>query len=121
MKIFTILTVVGATLALGRFVPLEAAAPNIVLIISDDQSYRDFGFMGNELVHTPHLDRLAAQSARYPQGYGPMSVCRPSLATLLTGLYPHQHGIHFNHPPPGLREMRKMTADHWSGFGLSNT
>ena len=113
MKIFTILTVVGATLTVGRFLPLEAAAPNIVLIISDDQSYRDFGFMGNELVHTPHLDRLAAQSARYPNGYVPMSVCRPSLATLLTGLYPHQHGIHFNHPPPGLREMRKMTADQY--------
>jgi uncharacterized sulfatase len=39
-----------------------------------------------------------------------MSVCRPSLATLLTGLYPHQHGIHFNHPPPGLAALRKLTA-----------
>ena len=113
MKILTILTMVGATVLVGRSVPLEAAAPNIVLIISDDQSYRDFGFMGNDLVHTPHLDRLAAQSARYPNGYVPMSVCRPSLATLLTGLYPHQHGIHFNHPPPGLREMRKMTGDQY--------
>jgi uncharacterized sulfatase len=84
--------------------------PNVVLILADDQSYRDFGFMGNEVVQTPHLDRLAAKSARYTRGYVPMSVCRPSLATLLTGLYPHQHGIHFNHPPPGLRAMRKMTA-----------
>ena len=42
-----------------------------------------------------------------------MSVCRPSLATLLTGLYPHQHGIHFNHPPPGLKAMRLMTAEHY--------
>ena len=60
--------------------------PNVVLIISDDQAYGDFGFMGNDLVQTPHLDRLAAQSARYPRGYVSMSVCRPSLATLLTGL-----------------------------------
>ena len=88
----------------------ETKRPNVVMILADDQSYRDFGFMGNATVHTPNLDRLAAASARYPNGYVPMSVCRPSLATLLTGLYPHQHGIHFNHPPPGLRAMRDMTA-----------
>lgn len=91
-------------------VPADAARPNVVLILADDQCYRDFGFMGNPTVHTPHLDRLAARSARYPNGYVPMSVCRPSLATLLTGLYPHQHGVHFNHPPPGLKQMRSMTA-----------
>jgi arylsulfatase A len=92
--------------------PLYAAErPNVVMILADDQCYRDFGFMGSDLVHTPNIDRLAAASARYPNGYVPMSVCRPSLATFLTGLYPHQHGIHFNHPPPGLSVMRKtMTA-----------
>ena len=63
-----------------------AAQPNVVMILADDQSYRDFGFLGNDLVHTPNIDRLAAQSARYPNGYVPMSVCRPSLATLLTAL-----------------------------------
>ena len=93
--------------------PFHAEQPNFVVILADDQSYRDFGFMGNELVHTPHLDRLAQMSARYPNGYVPMSVCRPSLATLLTGLYPHQHGIHFNHPPPGLRAMRKLTGEQY--------
>ena len=66
--------------------------------------------MDNERVHTPSLERLASHSARYPNGYVSMSVCRPSLATLLTGLYPHQHGIHFNHPPPGLKTMRSLTA-----------
>ena len=72
--------------------------PNIVMIISDDQTYTDFGFMGNARVQTPNLDSLARKSARYTHGYVPSSVCRPSLVTLLTGLYPHQHGIHFNHP-----------------------
>lgn len=86
----------------------SANPPNIVYIISDDQYFGDFGFMGNGEVITPHLDRLAEQSAFYPNGYVPSSVCRPSLASLLTGLYPHQHGIHFNHPPPGFR---KLTQD----------
>jgi len=110
MKSLAIVTVVLVVLGASSLLGLETPAPNIVLIISDDQAYGDFGFMGNELVQTPYLDRLAAQSARYPHGYVSMSVCRPSLATLLTGLYPHQHGIHFNHPPPGLKQMRKMTA-----------
>ena len=93
--------------------------PNIVLILADDQSYRDFGFMGNRDVHTPNIDRLARASARYPNGYVPMSVCRPSLATLLTGLYPHQHGIHFNHPPPGLSTMRHMSAAEYEATRAS--
>lgn len=90
-----------------------AQRPNVVVILPDDQAYRDFGFLGNSVVHTPHLDRLAARSARYPNGYATMSVCRPSLASVLTGLYPHQSGIHFNHPPPGLRAMRNMTAEEY--------
>ncbi|MFK5923091.1 MAG: sulfatase-like hydrolase/transferase [Verrucomicrobiota bacterium] len=84
--------------------------PNIVMIIADDQTYRDFGFMGNAQVQTPHIDRLASQSARYVNGYVPTSVCSPSLATLLTGLYPHQHGIHYNHPPPGNSAFNRMTS-----------
>lgn len=87
-----------------------AERPNVVLILSDDQAYGDFGFMGNRDVETPHLDRLAAQSARYPNGYVPSSVCSPSLATLLTGLYPHQNGIHYNHPPPGNAAFNRMTS-----------
>ena len=81
--------------------------PNIVYIISDDQYYQDFGFMENGQVITPNLDRLAEQSAFYPNGYVPSSVCRPSLASLLTGLYPHEHGIYFNHPPPGFQALTK--------------
>ena len=88
--------------------PSPPRVPNIVYILSDDQAYGDYGFMGNKLVHTPNLDRLAQQSARYVNAYVSSSVCRPSLASLLTGLYPHQHGIHFNHPPPGFRELGKL-------------
>lgn len=87
--------------------------PNVVMILADDQAYTDFGFMGNELVQTPHIDRLAEQSARYVNGYVPSSVCRPSLATLLTGLYPHEHGIHFNHPSPGNSRLNRMTSDDY--------
>jgi uncharacterized sulfatase len=62
--------------------------PNIVLIIGDDHGYRDFGFMGSEIVETPNLDRLAAGGVVFPLGYSTASVCRPSLRSLLTGLHP---------------------------------
>ncbi|UUO06098.1 sulfatase-like hydrolase/transferase [Blastopirellula sp. J2-11] len=97
-------------LAVAPLCAQEPRRTNVVVILADDQSYQDFGFLGNRDVLTPHLDQLAAQSACFVNGYVPMSVCRPSLATALTGLYPHQHGVHFNHPPPGLKAMQGMTA-----------
>ena len=93
---------------------LPAKPPNVVMIVSDDQAWTDFGFMGHETIRTPHLDRLASQSAVFPRGYVPHSLCRPSLATMITGLYPHQHGITGNDPPKGtdrgemLRHIRRL-------------
>lgn len=87
-----------AVFCLGTSLHLGASPPNILLIIADDQGYGDFGFMGNPLVRTPHIDDLANRSARFVNGYVPNSLCRPSLATLLTGLYPHQSGVTFNRP-----------------------
>ncbi len=78
----------------------HAAAPNVLLIISDDQAWSDYGFMGHPYIQTPHIDRLAEQSLTFTRGYVPDSLCRPSLATIVTGLYPHQHGIVGNDPPP---------------------
>ena len=76
-----------------------AANPNIVLIISDDHHWRDYGFMGHPHVQTPHLDKLAKESLVFTRGYVPASLCRPSLATILSGWYPHQHKITSNDPP----------------------
>ena len=85
----------------------ETKPPNVVMIISDDQAWTDFGFMGHEVIKTPQLDRLAAESATFPRGYVPDSLCRPSLATMISGLYPHQHEISGNDPPKGT-DRRKM-------------
>jgi len=71
---------------------LGAEKPNVILIISDDQGFSDYGFMGSKAVATPNLDRMAAESLLYTRGYV-SPVCSPSLATLLTGKMPHEHGI----------------------------
>ena len=75
-------------------------APNIVLIISDDQSYSDYGFMGHPEIETPNLDKLARESAVFKRGYVPTALCRPALMTLVTGLYSHQNKTTGNDPAP---------------------
>jgi len=72
--------------------------PNIVLILSDDQGYTDYGFMGHPEIETPHLDKLAKESALFRRGYVPTALCRPSLMTLITGLYSHQNKTTGNDP-----------------------
>jgi uncharacterized sulfatase len=82
--------------------------PNIVVIVSDDQGYTDYGFMGHKHIRTPHLDDLSRQSLTFRRGYVPSSVCRPSLTSILTGLYPHQHFITSNDPPPAPTEAERL-------------
>jgi len=82
-------------------VPAQAAAskPNIVMIISDDHRWTDYSFMGHPMIKTPNIDRLAAQSLTFTRGYVPSSLCCPSLAAIITGLYPHQNKVMSNDPP----------------------
>lgn len=77
----------------------NAARPNVVMLIADDQGWGDYSFMGHPHIRTPNLDRLASESLVFRRGYVPSSLCRPSLATMITGLYPHQHKITSNDPP----------------------
>lgn len=102
------LAVVVIALLVLQCTPEDAPStpPNIVLIISDDHGWTDFGFMGHEAIQTPHIDALADESMLYTRGYVPTSVCRPSLATMITGLFPHEHGITGNDPPGGLEVIR---------------
>ncbi|MBM4000917.1 MAG: sulfatase [Planctomycetes bacterium] len=85
--------------AVGSIDGVRAAPPNIVLIISDDQAWNDYGFMGHPTIRTPNLDRLASEGLVFVRGYVPDSLCRPSLATIISGRYPHEHGIVGNDPP----------------------
>jgi uncharacterized sulfatase len=98
----------------------DATAPNIVFIISDDQAWTDYGFMDHPLIQTPRLDELAARSALFTRGYVPTALCRPSLATMITGLYSHQHKISGNDPSVTLAapasaeyaELRRQLIGH---------
>lgn len=76
----------------------QPAKPNIILIISDDQAYSDYGFMGHEQISTPSIDKLASESLTFTRGYATAPLCSPSLASMITGLYAFQHGITGNDP-----------------------
>ena len=92
-------------LAVGAFaIGAHAAPPNVVVIISDDHHWGDYGFMGHPHIQTPHLDKLAKESLVFRRGYVPSSLCSPSLASIVTGRYPHEHRITSNDPtkPDGM-------------------
>ncbi len=78
----------------------DTRPPNIVLIISDDQAWNDYGFMEHPHIQTPSIDRLAREGVTFSRGYVPTGLCRPSLMTMITGLYASQHGITGNDPSP---------------------
>ncbi len=68
--------------------------PNIVLIVSDDQGYRDLGCFGSKEIKMPHLDRLAKEGIRLTSFYVSWPACTPSRGTLLTGRYPQRNGLY---------------------------
>lgn len=72
------------------------AKPNIVFLTSDDHRWDALGAAGNPAIHTPALDRLAAQGVYFRQATTHVSQCLPVRATLLTGLTAHQHGAYSN-------------------------
>jgi len=66
--------------------------PNVLLIVSDDQGYGDFGCYGNDIIQTPNLDRLHSQSVRLENFYV-NPVCAPTRAALMTGRYNYRTGV----------------------------
>jgi arylsulfatase A-like enzyme len=107
----------GDSRATAAPVAADSTPPNVILIISDDQHWRDYAFLGHPHLRTPALDRLARESLVFTHGYVPSSLCCPSLASIITGRYPHEHRIVGNDPPekPGVGrntpEGKKRFAD----------
>ena len=67
--------------------------PNFVIIFCDDMGYGDLGCYGHPTIHTPHLDRMAAEGQKWTNFYVGASVCTPSRAALLTGRLPIRSGM----------------------------
>ncbi len=70
---------------------MAAKRPNILLITSDQQHPAALGCLNPE-VRTPHLDALARDGTLFTRAYCPNPTCTPTRASIITGLYPSQHG-----------------------------
>jgi arylsulfatase A-like enzyme len=97
------------TLLLVADACIAANFPNIVLIVSDNQSQTLLGTYGNNDILTPNIDRLAAEGIKYNRAFAINGVCSPTRATLLTGLLPSQTGVHVALP-------MDVDVDNWSAI-----
>ena len=102
-KLISLLFVFGSTLWVSA-----QKSPNVLYILSDDQAWTDYGFMGHPQIKTPHLDKLANESVLFERGYVPTALCRPSLVTLISGQYAHKHGVTGNDPSPKRYQPKKV-------------
>jgi len=122
-----------ACVLFGAAAPQVFAAerPNIIIIMADDLGWSDLGCYGSE-IPTPHIDSLAREGMRFTQFYN-NSVCGPTRASLLTGLYCQQvghSGRHWNQPKDFSRCVlisevlqangyRTMMVGKWQGRDLA--
>lgn len=104
-RLAAFLTTLIAVVMLGGALPTLAAddtKPNIVLIMVDDLGYGDLSSFGAPDMQTPHIDRLMSRGLRFNQFYANCTVCSPTRASLMTGLYPDKAGV-----PGVIRQDRK--------------
>ena len=87
----------------------QSSRPNIILIVADDLGWRDVGFMGNDFVKTPNIDRIAREGMTFTHAYANAPNCAPTRACLMSGQYSPRHGVYTVHPPErGKVEHRKL-------------
>ncbi len=111
----------AAGLALGGLAGRSAAQmprsndlqPNVLFIMTDQQRWDTIAASGNELIQTPNLDRLAAGGANFTRFYTAAFPCSPSRATLISGRYPHSHGVWTNDTllEPSVRTLGEISRD----------
>ncbi|MCL7762553.1 sulfatase-like hydrolase/transferase [Polaribacter sp. Z014] len=70
--------------------------PNIVFVLTDDQSYGLMGCTGNEFVQTPNIDKLADEGVMFTNAHITSAICTPSRICILLGQYERKHGVNFN-------------------------
>lgn len=83
---------------------------NVLFVMTDEQHYASLSVTGNRYIQTPNLDRLAREGALFENATCVTPYCSPSRASILTGLYPHRHGILLN-VTPGRNEQRPLPFD----------
>lgn len=110
--------------------PDAARKPNIVLILSDDAGYADFGFQSDRFMATPNIDRIAREGVKFTNAYVTAAVCAPSRAGLLTGINQAEFGnvgnfikgVKYNIPKEdyGIPGNIRLIGDYLRPLGYTN-
>jgi arylsulfatase A-like enzyme len=79
----------------GQFIGANKSntSPNIIYILADDLGYGDLGCYGQQLIHTPALDKMASEGIRFTNHYAGSTVSAPSRCSLITGLHQGQASV----------------------------
>ncbi|MBI4876272.1 MAG: sulfatase-like hydrolase/transferase, partial [Acidobacteria bacterium] len=67
--------------------------PNVLFLMTDELHQRALSLTGNPYIRTPHMDRIGREGVRFTNATCVTPFCSPSRASMITGLYPHRHGI----------------------------
>ncbi len=73
--------------------------PSIIFILTDDHRYDAMGFTGHPYLETPNMDRMAGEGIHFSRAFVTTSLCSPSRASILSGMYAHNHGVVDNYNP----------------------
>jgi arylsulfatase A-like enzyme len=108
------LLVPGCSAIEGKTTPIAATSrPNVIVIITDDQRWNALGCAGHPSLRTPHLDRLASEGIHFRNAFCTTSLCSPSRASILSGLYAHAHGVknNFTEYPEALESFPRRLQE----------
>lgn len=105
----------------------EKKKPNVIVFLSDDVGYGEYGFQGNKEIPTPNIDSIARNGTRFTSGYVSGPYCSPTRAGLLTGRYQTRFGHEWNEGPAvgkdgrpfGLAVEEKTIADRMKALGYA--
>lgn len=97
----------------------DSRKPNILFIMTDQQRWDCIGANGNPLIRTPHLDRLAAESANFTHCFVQAPVCVPSRVSFFTGRYPHAHRNRVNYTPLDHGEVLMQSRLQAAGYATA--
>lgn len=75
------------------WIPCAAVPPNVIMLLVDDMGYADIGCMGSKDIHTPNIDRIAAEGVLMTDFYANAPVCTPTRVAFLTGRWQQRTGL----------------------------
>jgi arylsulfatase A-like enzyme len=122
MRVYMILMLaLGSLLAANSSHAATSKQPNILIFLSDDVGWAEFGFQGCKDIPTPNIDSIAKNGVKFTQGYVAATYCSPTRAGLMTGRYPTRFGHEFNSitRQSGLSLKETTIADRFRTLGYA--